>query len=259
MSKKPFKLLIATPFYEVKGYSPYISSLINSTKALSMAGIEWEYLEHSGDSYVDRAKNTIAHTFMDSSCTHVFMIDSDLGWEPKGFLRLVKAAMAGAEIIGATFPNKNNWDSYGVLPVIRDNSYFGIEKDGMRLLEVRCMPGGFLIYSKTAFEVTHGAVNTYYNPTNDLDNIDRKYHEYFRCDISSSGGRMGEDIYFQNKYRDTGGTILLEPDVSFTHWGVKGWKGNYNDYLLKKKAEKVIEEKKVVMEDEKCQIELLHK
>ncbi len=230
------EIIIATPFYEVKAYSPYILSLLDSIRALNMVSIKWDYYEHSGDSYVDRAKNTIAHRFMESDATHLFMIDSDLRWDVKGFMRVVMAAKAGADVVGGAFPNKNNWSTFGCA-LMTDNDGFpvGKEKGNMRLLECAYMPGGFLIYSKKALSMVHDSIKQYTDP-GAREKPDTKFYEYFRCEVADNGGRMGEDIYFQNKFRQAGGKIFLEPRITFEHYGVKGWKGCYHEYLLRQKT-----------------------
>lgn len=235
------KLIIATPFYEVKAYSPYIMSLLGSVKALNAINIDWEYSEHSGDSYVDRAKNIMAKRFMDSDATHLFMIDSDLHWDVEGFLRVVMAAKAGFDVVGGTFPNKNNWDSFGVvMKKDEEGCHIGYEKGNMRLLEATAMPGGFLIYSRKAFEITQPLLKRYKLADVDRDGVptgkEVDYYEYFCTNVVDIGEvttKVGEDVYFQRKYMETGGKLWIEPRIKFQHWGVKGWHGNYHEHLIR--------------------------
>tara|TARA_Y100000310_G_scaffold345755_1_gene469316 strand:- start:4862 stop:5575 length:714 start_codon:yes stop_codon:yes gene_type:complete len=228
------KIAIATPFYEVKGYSPYIISLMNTVKGLNELQMEYDYYELSGDSYVDRAKNTIAHRFMESDFTHLFMVDSDLGWDVMGFMRIVKAAKLGFDCVGGAFPNKNNWQSYGVI-LMHDKEGFpvGYQQNGTRLLDCIAIPGGFIMYSKKAFKSVQPAIKKYKSIQGDQDSID--HYEYFACDTVEKG-RMGEDVYFQNKLRQAGGKVMLEPNVHFVHYGVKGWAGNFHEHLQSSKV-----------------------
>ena len=41
-----------------------------------------------------------------------------------------------------------------------------------------------------------------------------------------------EDIYFQKKYIEHGGMILVEPNITFKYRGIRKWSGNYTQYLL---------------------------
>jgi len=222
------KIVIATPFYEVKAYSPYITSLIDSIRALHMAEIAYDYYELSGDSYVDRAKNSLVHQFLESDASHILMIDSDLKWNVGGFLRIVRAGLVhGAEVVGGAYPNKNNWETFGCLPLIQDGFLIGKDFEGTRLIEMFGIPGGFILYSREAFERARPNLNTYTNPEGVT------FLECFKCNVEKSGGRVGEDIYFQLRYREMGGKVWCEPDIDFYHFGVKGFEGNYHKHLLK--------------------------
>lgn len=233
-----FKLAIATPFYSVTAFAPYIVSLLDAVRALDEMGVEWDYWQICGDSYVDRAKNSLVHKFLKSDFTHLFMVDSDEAWDVVGFCRVVKAAMLGCEVVGALYPCKNNWEFYGGIPKMREDGFMsGIERDGMRLIEMDCIPGGFLIYSREAFERARPKLNSYIAPEDGESVL-----EAFRCNIEPHGGRIGEDIYFQKRYQEMGGRVFCEPDVSISHFGVKAWDGNYHEFLLKRKEEWLAEQ-----------------
>lgn len=227
-------LVIATPFYEVKAYSPYITSLVNSINALNAMKMPFTYFEVSGDSYVDRAKNNLIHRFLkDERFSHIFMVDSDEAWDVEGFLRVVKAAMFGAEVVGAAYPCKNNWEFFGCMPTQSPDGYLmGKEFNGMRLLDMYGIPGGFIIYSRKAIERARPNLNSYLAPESNEQIL-----ECFKCNIEKSGGRIGEDIYFQQRYKEAGGKVWLEPNVTIQHFGVKAWEGNYHEFLLKGKNE----------------------
>lgn len=229
------KVVIATPFYEVKAYSPYIPCLLNSVRVLGELGIPWDYYELSGDSYVDRAKNSLVNRFLQSDYTHLFMIDSDLAWDVEGFARVIRAGLIGAEVVGGAYPNKNNWDTYGCIPKYKDGFLMGKEIGDTRLLDVWGIPGGFILYSRESFERTRPRLGVYKDSSVDPP---LEFLECFRCHIEEHGGRVGEDIYFQNRYREAGGTVWLEPNISFQHIGVKAWEGNYHEYLIKQKEKR---------------------
>jgi hypothetical protein len=256
--KKKFSLLISSAFYEVKAYSPYITSLVNSIRLLQTANIDWSYQQISGDSYVDRAKNSLVHHFLKSDFSHMMIIDSDESWDVSGFGRLIKGAIAGAEVIAGLYPCKNNWDFYGGVAMYSDDGYvMGKEINNMRLVEMQIAPGGFIIYSREAFERTRLNLNTYVDPETNEEileafkcNIELERPKKSRHDLKAMskedlvaevldiqhggqvGKRIGEDIYFQQRYKEMGGKIWCEPNIDMGHFGVKEWKGNYQNWLL---------------------------
>jgi hypothetical protein len=113
---------------------------------------------------------------------------------------------------------------------MEDNQFLGKEIGDMRLLDMWCIPGGFLIYSREAFERARPNLKYYVNPENN-----EKILEAFRCNIEESGGRVGEDVYFQLRYKEAGGKLWLMPDITIQHYGVKAWEGNYHEFLLRQK------------------------
>ena len=223
------KLVIATAFYEVKGYSPYIMALTETIKLLHALGIDWDYYEVSGDSYVDRAKNSLANRFMKSDGTHLMIIDSDMYWELEGFGRMLQHALSGCPLIGAAYPCKNIWYFYGCIPNLdkETGNIKGTEINGLRALDMQCIPGGFIIYSRKAFEMTEPLLDRYYDPINDIE-----YIQYFKCSIEENNMRIGEDVYFQKRYKEAGGIVWMEPDITIKHMGINAWEGNYHQHLL---------------------------
>ena len=279
MTLNSMKLMVCTPYYEIKGYSPYISAWTQTVKALDMIGLEWDYKELSGDSYVSRAKNSLVQDFLKSDFTHIFMIDSDLAWELEGFLKVLKGAVEGAEIIGASYPNKNSWESYGVVPVLKDGKPIITEFNTIKAMKVHLLPGGFILYSRKAFERIEPNLDRYVNPktfqefyqyfkwevkkspfTGKFDNYknhikkmfsqalndfgeylgpnyDDIFLECFRCNIEKNNVLVGEDYYFQHRFREMGGTIWCVPDIGMSHYGVQEWNGNYWNFVEKEYKE----------------------
>lgn len=216
------KLVIATPFYEMKGFSPYISSLVNTARLLDNLGIEWDFWELSGDSYIDRARNSLAKKFMESHFTDLLMIDSDESWDLKGFANLLKS---DADIVGAGYPCKNSWDFYGCVLHTDTEGRPIVNEHG--LLAAQIVPAGFLKIRKRAFQLLaeKQPTNCYYaKPSPPEEPI--QYFNFF--------GRippLGEDGSFCKRWQDIGGQLWVQPDITITHYGIKGWKGNYHEAL----------------------------
>lgn len=256
---KSYKLFIGQAFYECKSFSPQIPCLVDLFRVLDEAEIEYHYEQVNGDSYVDRAKNALVHQFLKSDATHLMIIDSDETWNVEGFAKLLRASMQGCEVVAGLYPCKNNWDFYGGFPNMdKDGMLLGKEVGEIRILDMNIVPGGFIVYSKEAFERTRPNLDSYIAPEND-----ERILEAFRCNIEVAGmarktdeelaemsreeliahfkiwqrggregGRIGEDIYFQARYKEMGGKIWCEPDIEMGHIGMKEWKGNYQNHLL---------------------------
>ncbi len=217
------KLLIATPFYSVSAFSPYVSSLMKTVALLQKLGIEYDYWELSGDSYVDRARNTISNTFMKSDYTHLLFIDSDMSWDLEGFGRLL---LADADIVGAGYPCKNKWDFFSVILETLDDGKPIVNKQG--LIKAWGVPTGFMKIKRKVFEKLAEKMPENYYMTNDSETgEEHKVYNFF--------GRMpplGEDISFCRRWAAIGGELWVEPRITMGHYGVKKWEGNYHEFLL---------------------------
>ena len=247
-ARKPFyrqlmKLIIATPFYELKGFSPYITALTQTLRLLSLAGIDWRFVELSGDSYVHRARNTICDVFLrDPDATDLFFIDSDMSWNPKA---VVDMCMLPDDIVGAAYPVKNNWKHWTSIPRLQTKDGVGTMHgrdlgNGVPLIEAFVLAGGFLRLKRRALEKfrEHYTDLWYEEKTTDPEDPDHRYTAFFGAE-SISHKFYGEDHYFARRCREMGMKMFIYPDVDIVHWGYQNFTGNYHKFL---KEEKVINE-----------------
>jgi hypothetical protein len=234
------RLLIATPFYEMKGFSPYISSIVKTIMILMKSGIDVDYWELSGDSYIDRARNKISNLFMRSEYTDLLFVDSDMGWDCKSLENIIRHEV---DIVGAGYPCKNKWDFWGCVLNTEEgyeNTYDAAGrithvgppkcKDG--LISARFVPTGFMKIRRQVFErLTKECPDNFY-----VDENGEKIYNFF--------GRippLGEDSSFCKRWTDIGGELWVEPDCTISHYGFKEYKGNYAQYLRSMPEAKRIE------------------
>ena len=212
----------------MKGWSPYISSLVQTVMCLSKTDIEFDFWNLSGDSYVDRARNHIAKKFLDSDFTHLFFIDSDHSWKIESFLNILKH---DEDIVAAGYPCKNNWNFYGCVletqpgyDPIRDEAGNITHVGPARLNEnglayAIYAPTGFMKIRRNVFEQLSKSCSMY-------SYKDELFYDFF--------GRippLGEDSSFCKRWRDIGGEIFVELDCDISHYGVKEYAGNYLNFL----------------------------
>jgi hypothetical protein len=239
------KVIIATPFYEMRGFSPYIVSLSQTVYHLTKLGIDHEFWELSGDSYVDRAKNTLFNKFLeDPDATDLFMIDSDMQWNPGGFITML---MLPEEVIMGSYPQKNAWERWTALPELKeqDGKHHPVGRmlhDGSALIKGQYFAGGFVRIKRAALEryaEQYRDTYYYYDAGADPSNPDRRYIEFFACERAKMDPedkeapmlRWGEDRVFGKRLNAIGMDAWIYPNVDFGHYGIKGWMGNYDKFL----------------------------
>lgn len=225
---KGMKIAIATPFYAVSGFSPYIRGLVQTVIGLTKSKLDFDFWDLSGDSYVFRARNSIATRFLNSDRTHLFFIDSDHEWDIQGFVNVLTA---DADFAGAAYPCKNNWEFYSVIIYNNEDGTPRVDKR-TGLIEAWGVPTGFCKISKSVFERMVPIVERYkVKGPNPEDKITYDYN--FFGHIIRDESLFGEDISFNIRAEDLGIKRWVVPDVNMAHYGIKAWTGNYSEYLMR--------------------------
>jgi glycosyltransferase involved in cell wall biosynthesis len=229
------KVILCTCFYEMKGYSPYIFSLFYTAQLLHTAGIMSEYWDLAGDSYVDRAKNTLFTKFLeDPDATDLFLIDADMQWNPDAILRML--ALPEPVVVGS-YPQKNAWAKWTSTPklVQEDGAFKPVGRvlpDGQALIQAQYMAGGFVRVKRHVLEEFQKRYteDAYLDPSADPAAPTRRYTNFFQCEVKE-GLRWGEDRFFGKRLNAMGIDVFIYPNIDFGHYGVKGWHGNFDRWL----------------------------
>lgn len=222
---KSMRLMIATPHYENKSYCTYVDSLVKSIEAMHVVGVKYIWQSIMGDSYVERAKNSILGFFKDSQATHLLMVDSDMSWDVEGFLRVL---VAPYDFVAGAYPCKNNWHEWGVKLSVDEKGNSITTEDG--LIEADYAPGGFLRLSKSCinkmwdFAIEHGEY--YVDPS---ASYKKTTADLFQRRKITGQAPCGEDVTFCGIWKNIGGKIYVEPRISFGHSGINEWKGNFSN------------------------------
>lgn len=224
---KDIRVAIATPFYSVSAFSPYITSLVQTCMVLEKAGVKWDFWELAGDSYVFRARNTLAKRLLDSDFTHLFFIDSDEAWTLDSFINVLKADV---DVVGGLYPCKNNWEFYGGIIYNDENGVAKVDPE-TGLIEAWGVPTGFMKINRTVFERLAPHTEEYLVGKDD-DGKEMYCHNFFGHIIREKR-LYGEDISFNIRCDDIGIKRWVEPRCTMSHYGTKEWKGNFHEYLLR--------------------------
>jgi hypothetical protein len=88
------------------------------------------------------------------------------------------------------------------------------------------LPGGFLSLSRKVFETLKAA-----HPEREYEHFGKRAHCWFQMRFED-GHLWGEDSYFCKEWRDTGGKVLLDPELTLTHWDFnKPYVGHIGNWL----------------------------
>lgn len=105
-------LMVATPLYG-GAEADYLRSVVGLAGAAERAGVPCAFAWLSNNAVIDRARNLLAATFLQSDATHLLFIDGDIGFVPEDVLGLVQL-MQGDDrlaVVGAPYPKRRiNWN-----------------------------------------------------------------------------------------------------------------------------------------------------
>lgn len=201
------KLFIASPSYTSSYCSGYVESLVGSVKDLKDHGIKTVYKSLDGMHWIDIARDVLSRVFLQTDCTHMLQIDSDLAWDADAPRKMLQR---NADIIGGTYPVKTD--------VV--NTYT-VAKDGN---VVRGLPGGFIMIKREVIEKMASELPKYSVATMDygLIEVAPLWTREMKTD-----SYVGEDFAFCNRAIEAGYTLEIYEDINFKHFGTKTFEGNY--------------------------------
>lgn len=223
------KLVIASGFTEGRGFAPFLVSLNDTMRVLDRAGIAADFWAVTSAAYVDDMRNAHASKFLETDATHLVFLDYDMEWKPEGFLRLLTADVP---IVGGSYRVKNAWMRWtAVEKRDADGDVVGVpRKDGNGfLLEADGLAMGFTCIKREVLEAMRDAA-----PDAWYVQGEQKTYDFFTR-VREGRNHWGEDYAFCNRWKALGGQLWLDPDITLTHHGLHGWRGNLHEFWLEER------------------------
>lgn len=209
------KIMISTPAYDGKVFVQYAISLSETILLLAGNQIQTQIHIPTAGSLLVAERNRIVETFMNSDCTHLLCIDSDLAWPAQAVLAMIKQNL---EFVAGIYPARGDTSFVFRAKLNSDNS---IVKNDTGLLAMEYIPAGFMLLTRSVFEKMYKALpELYYEPKADqLKHL--KGYCLFNTEIYE-GEFWGEDYTFCRNARKSGVDIWVDPFIEFDHAGLRG-------------------------------------
>lgn len=223
------KILVAIPVYDGKLPVETARCLLNEKAVAHGFGddIIVEFLP--GCSHPAMGRNQLADAFLKSDCERIVFLDSDVSFAPGSILKI---AHMPHDFVGGAYRFKLNDENY---PVGWDDSKTDLHADKYGLLEVTSVPGGLMSLSRKVFESIREA-----HPERYFEHMGKKLFCYFMMPYKY-GHLCGEDSHFCMEWRETGGKVYLDPELTLTHWDFspKPYVGHIGNWLKNRPNEQV--------------------
>lgn len=197
-------------------------------RLLSDAKIDYEVIMISGCPVLPVARNTLVAMFMNTDGTDLFFIDSDVGFNPLGAMKILERE---EKVVAGIYPLKRFPLGYPVQIKTVDGIPWG--RDG--LIEAEFLPAGFMRVKRIVFERMQEVYPELKYTSNVIEISDSgitEAYDFFNMGIINGQRWTTEDYTFCQRWRDIGGQLWVYPDIDFKHIGRKGYEGNYHKYLL---------------------------
>lgn len=238
-SKTPF-LFVATPMYGGVCHGTYTVGMIKMSGVLGREKMNFTYAMMMNESLITRARDSLAHDFLDTHCTHLMFIDSDIGFDPEDIVKMVHA---DKDIICGLYPKKEiNWIEVsnavqqGVPPqelhnytgafVVNALNYEDKELRGTvgTPLEISNGGTGFMLIKREVLEKLSETVPEYNSDMFFIIDTQPKQKiikQFFNTSIDKSAGNrlLSEDYHFCKIAREAGFKVWAAPWAELTHTG----------------------------------------
>ncbi len=218
------KIFVAIPVYDGKLPVETARAILQEQSIATGGGDEFITAFLPNCSHAGMGRNQLAQMFLDSGSDRLVFLDADVTFAPGSIIRIAKHKV---DFVGGAYRYKMPKEDYpiGWLPVMR-----GIPLDDKSaLLEVGTVPGGFLSLSRDVFSKIRKS-----NPGRSYEHFGRIAEAFFQMNFMD-GRLYGEDAFFCKSWRDLGGKIYLDPELSLTHWDFnKPYPGHVGNWLKRR-------------------------
>lgn len=211
------KVFLATPAYDGKVNVQYAISLGETYNLLKNVGIDVQTAINCSGSLLVAERNRLLEQFMDSDCTHILCIDSDLGWPAQSVLAMIHHEK---DFVGGVYPTRRD-NLFLFRPVLKEDG--SLETDGKKLMKMEYIPSGFIMLTRDAVKKMRGFFPHLFFKPKESNNDPSRLSGYalFNTEVWE-GEFWGEDYVFCRRVREAGIDIWVDPMIEFDHCGVRG-------------------------------------
>jgi hypothetical protein len=229
------KIFIAVPSHDKKIFCNCHQSLMNALQVLIKCDIPFSFCYEVGLPYISMARNNLLRKFMQSDCTHMVFIDSDIGFAPGAFHDLI---ISKEDVIGGAYPKKQDSEEYACR-LKKNEAGELIFHDGVIMAEG--LATGFLKISRNAVEL----MQTAYPELTYTDGVSNQTTYNFFGEFKVGDRIFYDDYGFCHLWEKCGGSMWVLPNIAFTHAGSRDFKGNFHEFLVRPRPDAILKALKV--------------
>jgi hypothetical protein len=257
-----YKVMFATPCYGGMVNEGFHRSMMYSLQKFYLHKVPFQIATVTNESLVTRGRNTLVQMFLESDCTHLMFIDSDISFNGDYILKMLWDTLRDdVEIVTGAYPMKGfNWDS--IVNAVKNNQAdaktienynanyvinFATEEFKLQkgLIELKDAGTGFMMIQRTALDkiIKKYKKQLEYKPDfKGWENM-KNFYAIFNTGVEGQGllkksttkRFLSEDYYFCRLAQSCGIKIWYDPKLMLHHHGTYEFKGQPSLMLESKK------------------------
>ncbi len=219
------KISVSIPLYDGKLQMQSVAALLTETKIAQMMGDELTVRFLPSCTNLALGRNQLVKEFLASDADRLVFLDADVTFEPGS---IVKLARYPVDMVGGAYRLKQDVEQYPISFLSPDEPH---AENSFGLCEVAMAPTGFLALSRKVFERFEAA-----HPGRSYEIQGQKNYCYFQIPYRD-GALFTEDAYFCREWREMGGRIFIDPEMTLTHWQFNTpYAGHFGNWLKRLRA-----------------------
>lgn len=220
-------VFIALPAYDFKVSLKLAISLARFAQEAPQHGVTIQIGSICGCSVVSRARNLLAQDMLDSECTDLMFIDSDINFEPEDIFRLMAWTSDPKKGIVAGVPRTRSTTKTYIATLDYDENE-ELTMNGMGLVRAKRVATAFMMVRRDVFVTLNDA-----HP--EWRYYDERSGRTVPCVfdfMKTDEGYIGEDYLFCDRAREHGFEIWVDPSIKLGHMGVQEYEGHFGPDVL---------------------------
>lgn len=220
-------VFIALPAYDFKVSLKLAVSLAAFAQAAVRHGITIQIGSICGCSVVSRARNLLAQDMLESQCTDLLFIDSDINFDANDVFRLLAWTSDPKKGIVAGVPRTRSTDTVYITTLEQDENE-QLTMNGMGLVRAERVATAFMMVRRDVFETLARAHTDWQY---DDPRSGRRLTAMFDFKLTPEG-YIGEDFLFCDRVRAHGFEVWIDPTIKLGHMGVQEYMGDFGVDVL---------------------------
>ncbi len=211
------KVAICTPIHRSVD-ADFTASLLKTFQSVKM---QLAWLNVVGQPNIAHARNILVAEALKREATDIVFIDSDIGWEPEGFLKLFEAPDECRIVAAAPQRRDRNHVTFCSMPDQKEPKRLGPLITGMvatafQRIDVSVFTE--LTYPK-AYQHAQGTCKSWF------------FHDIAPHYEGEPDNFIASDFYFTQKCREAGIESWIDPDIALRHYATVPLTARLVDYL----------------------------